>query len=376
MKILTEVRMKKETREILFKVILHMLAWAVLLGLPLYLMIRFEVKKDFLLTFYGINLINGLIFYTNYLILVPRLFFQKRKYKYYLSAIALIACFYFVSNFSMKILNTEERGDRNTEQFNRPPDEKINPGPPRGGELAYRFPLRTSHIMGYTSSAIFLVFFSLGLKVLERQSKIEKIQEEMEKEKLNSELAFLKNQISPHFFFNTLNNIYSLVSISPEDSQNAILRLSKLMRYLLYESEQGNTMLSQEIDFMNNYIDLMKLRTSEKVSLNICLPEKFEDRRIAPLLFVPFIENAFKHGISNREKSFIDISMEINGDSIIFRCSNSVHTAREIEAIGNKGGIGLENVKKRLNLLFPERHDLKISKSEKQFDVNLRINLS
>lgn len=376
MKILTEVRMKKETREILFKVILHMLAWAVLLGLPLYLMIRFEVKKDFLLTFYGINLINGLIFYTNYLILVPRLFFQKRKYKYYLSAIALIACFYFVSNFSMKILNTEERGDRNTEQFNRPPDEKINPGPPRGGELAYRFPLRTSHIMGYTSSAIFLVFFSLGLKVLERQSKIEKIQEEMEKEKLNSELAFLKNQISPHFFFNTLNNIYSLVSISPEDSQNAILRLSKLMRYLLYESEQGNTMLSQEIDFMNNYIDLMELRTSEKVSLNICLPEKFEDRRIAPLLFVPFIENAFKHGISNREKSFIDISMEINGDSIIFRCSNSVHTAREIEAIGNKGGIGLENVKKRLNLLFPERHDLKISKSEKQFDVNLRINLS
>lgn len=368
--------MKKETREILFKVILHMLAWAVLLGLPLYLMIRFEVKKDFLLTFYGINLINGLIFYTNYLILVPRLFFQKRKYKYYLSAIALIACFYFVSNFSMKILNTEERGDRNTEQFNRPPDEKINPGPPRGGELAYRFPLRTSHIMGYTSSAIFLVFFSLGLKVLERQSKIEKIQEEMEREKLNSELAFLKNQISPHFFFNTLNNIYSLVSISPEDSQNAILRLSKLMRYLLYESEQGNTMLSQEIDFMNNYIDLMKLRTSEKVSLNICLPEKFEDRRIAPLLFVPFIENAFKHGISNREKSFIDISMEINGDSIIFRCSNSVHTAREIEAIGNKGGIGLENVKKRLNLLFPERHDLKISKSEKKFDVNLRINLS
>lgn len=368
--------MKKETREILFKVILHMLAWAVLLGLPLYLMIRFEVKKDFLLTFYGINLINGLIFYTNYLILVPRLFFQKRKYKYYLSAIALIACFYFVSNFSMKILNTEERAERNTEQFNRPPDEKINPGPPRGGELAYRFPLRTSHIMGYTSSAIFLVFFSLGLKVLERQSKIEKIQEEMEREKLNSELAFLKNQISPHFFFNTLNNIYSLVSISPEDSQNAILRLSKLMRYLLYESEQGNTMLSQEIDFMNNYIDLMKLRTSEKVSLNISLPEKFEDRRIAPLLFVPFIENAFKHGISNREKSFIEISMTIDGDSIYFRCSNSIHTGREAGAIGNKGGIGLENVKKRLSLLFPAKHDLKIAKSEKQFDVILQINLS
>ena len=368
--------MKKETREILFKVILHMLAWAVLLGLPLYLMIRFEVKGGFLLTFYIISLINGLIFYINYLILVPRFFFRKRKYKYYLSALVLIACFYFVSDFSMKILNGNEPEARKTETFDRSPNDKINPGPPRGGPMAYRLPLRGSHFIGYFSTAVFLVFFSLGLKVLERQSKIEKLQEEMEREKLNSELAFLKNQISPHFFFNTLNNIYSLVSISPEDSQNAILRLSKLMRYLLYESEQGNTMLSQEIDFMNNYIDLMKLRTSEKVSLGVRLPEKFEDRGIAPLLFVPFIENAFKHGISNREKSFIDISMEIYGDSIIFRCSNSVHTARESETIGIKGGIGLENVKKRLGLLFPGRHDLKISKSEKQFDVILRINLS
>jgi len=367
--------MKKEKREVLFKVILHMLAWAVLLGLPLYLMIRFEVKEGFFLTFSIISLINGLIFYINYLLLVPRLFFRKRKYRYYLSALALIACFYFVSDFSMKVLNEKEPVAGNTETFDRPPDEKINPGPPRGGGL-YRLPLRGSHFMGYFSSAVFLVFFSLGLKVLERQSKIEKIQEEMEREKLNSELAFLKNQISPHFFFNTLNNIYSLVSISPEDSQNAILRLSKLMRYLLYESEQGNTMLSQEIDFMNNYIDLMKLRTSDKVTLNVRLPEKFEDRRIAPLLFIPFIENAFKHGISNREKSFIEISMEINAGSIIFRCSNSIHAGRDIDTSGNKGGIGLENVKKRLGLLFPEKHDLKISKSEKQFDVNLEILLA
>lgn len=368
--------MKKETREILFKVILHMLAWAVLLGLPLYLMIRFEVKKEFLLTFYIISLINGLIFYVNYLLLVPRFFFRKRKYRYYLSALTLIAFFYFVSDFSMKVLNEKEPEARNTETFDRPPDEKINPALPRGGALTYRMPFRGSHFMGYFSSSVFLVFFSLGLKVLERQSKIEKIQEEMEREKLNSELAFLKNQISPHFFFNTLNNIYSLVSISPEDSQNAILRLSKLMRYLLYESEQGDTMLSQEIDFMNNYIDLMKLRTSDKVYVNVRLPGKFEDRRIAPLLFVPFIENAFKHGISNREKSFIEISMEINDASIIFRCSNSIHAGRDIEATGIKGGIGLENVKKRLGLLFPAKHDLKITSNEKQFDVYLEILLS
>jgi hypothetical protein len=328
------------------------------------------------LTFYIIALINGLIFYINYLLLVPKLFFQRKKYRYYLSALALIICFYFVSDLSMKILYGRRSEEIKTEQFGKPPDEVKNPGPPGDEISGARYPFRGSRLMGYASSSIFLVFFSLGLKVLERQSKIEKMQEEMEKEKLNSELAFLKNQISPHFFFNTLNNIYSLISISPEDSQNAILQLSKLMRYLLYESEQGNTLLSQEISFMNNYIDLMKLRTSDKVTLTVKMPQKYDDRRIAPLIFIPFIENAFKHGISNREKSFIEISMETRGDAIIFKCSNSIYPGRENEANGNNGGIGLENAKKRLALLFPEQHDLKIIKTEKQFDVNLEIHLA
>jgi hypothetical protein len=368
--------MKKDRREILFKVSLHILAWAVMLGLPLYMLRRFELSDEFLLTFYLISFINGLIFYINYLILVPRFFFQKRKYRYYLSAFALLVSFYFISDFSMKVFNTRIPDQNKEEQFDRHPDERGVPGPPRGGTIGMRFPLRGSHIMGYTSTSAFLIFFSLGLRVLERQSKIEKLQEEMEMEKVNSELALLKNQISPHFFFNTLNNIYSLISISPEDSGNAILRLSKLMRYLLYESEQGKTMLSQELEFITNYIDLMKLRTSDKVSLAVSLPEKYDDREIAPLLFVPFIENAFKHGISYREKSFIEISMETEGNSIIFRCSNSIHQSREKETNGNRSGIGLENVKKRLSLLFPSRHNLKISKNEKRYDVYLELNLA
>ena len=175
------------------------------------------------------------------------------------------------------------------------------------------------HLYNYGFTSVFLIFFSLGLRVLERQSQIEKLQKEIEKEKLNSELAFLKNQISPHFFFNTLNNIYSLIGINTEDSQKAVLKLSKLMRYLLYESEHGNTMLSHEIDFMNNYIDLMKLRMSDRVSLNVHFPEEYDDRIIHPLLFIPFVENSFKHGISYREKSFIDISMTAEADSITFQ---------------------------------------------------------
>jgi LytS/YehU family sensor histidine kinase len=219
---------------------------------------------------------------------------------------------------------------------------------------------------------MFLVFFSVGMRVLERHSQTEKLQKELEKEKLNSELAFLKNQISPHFFFNTLNNIYSLISVNADDSQKAVLQLSRLMRYLLYDSEHGDTMLSNEIDFMNNYIDLMKLRMNDKIKLKVSFPEKYTDFNIPPLIFIPFIENAFKHGISYREKSFIEISMTTENESVKFRCANSLIKMREENDTGHSG-IGLENVTKRLNLLFPVQHELKINKSDTEFEVLLQI---
>jgi len=227
--------------------------------------------------------------------------------------------------------------------------------------------------VGYVSSSLFIVFLSLGVKVLERQSKVEKMQEEMEKEKLNAELAFLKNQISPHFFFNTLNNIYSLIGINAEDSQKAVLKLSKLMRYLLYESEHGDTKLSYEIDFMKNYIDLMKLRMSDKIDLTVSFPKKYEDKNIPPLLFIPFIENAFKHGISHREKSFIDINMMVSKELITFRCLNSLIKTKEDTSSVVNSGIGLDNAGKRLNLLFPGRHELRIDKGANTFEVFLTI---
>ncbi len=216
-------------------------------------------------------------------------------------------------------------------------------------------------------------FFHWVLRVLERQSKIEKMQEEMEKAKLNAELAFLKNQISPHFFFNTLNNIYSLIGINAEDSQEAVLKLSKLMRYLLYESEHGNTKLSYEIDFMKNYIDLMKLRMSKKVSLAVEFPENTDDINIPPLLFIPFIENAFKHGITTRGKSFISISLSSTPEVLIFKCSNSNAGKGTPDT---QRGIGLENAKKRLALLFPGKHDLDILKQDDEFRVLLSIKLA
>ena len=367
--------MKKNSRENIIKIILHILAWFLLLGLPFYSAKRFELGNDFLFMYYTVTLISGLIFYINYLILVPRFFFQKRKYKYYLSALILIIVFYFVTDISIKLIFSLVSKDNRTEQINRPPDQERRRMPPRNEIIGPGFPVREAHIIPYLSSSLFLVFFSLGLRALERQSRIEKMQEEMEREKLNSELAFLKNQVSPHFFFNTLNNIYSLISINAEDSRKAVLKLSKLMRYLLYESEQGNTKLSQEIDFMKNYIDLMKLRMSEKVTLSVSLPEEYENINIPPLLFIPFIENAFKHGISYREKSFIDINMLSGKDSITFRCINSTVGKNE-NGEKEHSGIGLENVSKRLSLLYPGKHDLKINRSESTFEVLLFISFT
>lgn len=368
--------MEKKTKERVTKIALHFLVWAFILGLPFYAARRMELDKKFLLIYYAFTSINGLIFYTNYLFLVPRFFFQKKKYRYYLSALVLIIAFYLLSNGIIGLIfNGEQELGSNARLENRMDQGKRDPGPPPAGFLRRSIPSPDAHFMGYVSSSLFIIFLSLGLRVLERQSEIEKLQEEMEKSRLNTELAFLKNQISPHFFFNTLNNIYSLIGINQEDSQNAVLKLSKLMRYLLYESEQGNTMLSSEIAFLNNYIDLMKLRMTDKIDLKVSFPEKYDDVTIPPLLFVPFIENAFKHGVSYREKSFIDISMKAGKDNLTLRCANSLLAKKE-GTDPSHSGIGLENVKKRLNLLFPGKYDLKISRSGNIFEVLLFINLA
>ncbi|MBK7626970.1 MAG: histidine kinase [Bacteroidales bacterium] len=357
------------------KIFLHVLAWAILLGLPLYFVQRFDVGNDFIWLYYISNVVSGIIFYLNYLVLVPRFFFNKKKLRYYLTVLGMLVFFFFASNGLNELVFKYVPGQAKSVIAGSQQNEMRKPGPPAPDKFLGRPPFRQMHLFNYVFTSMFLVFFSVGLRVLERHSDIEKWQKELEKEKLNSELAFLKNQISPHFFFNTLNNIYSLISINQDDSQKAVLKLSKLMRYLLYESEQGNTKLSNEIEFMNNYIDLMKLRMSEKINLSISFPEGYEDKSIPPLLFIPFIENAFKHGISYREKSFIDISMTTNHDSISFRCINSITKSREDSESGHSG-IGLENVSKRLNLLFPGSHDLKINKSDAEFEILLQIKIA
>lgn len=278
---------------------LHIGVWMILFILP-QLLVSTGDFPDFR-TFLGIffrTSIFAIIFYVNYLWLIPKFLNKSRGLLYLISLLGMILLLHFIIELSFDMIPAGINPDQTlTDQQ----DNTVRVG---NGIV---IPPRRMLMYNYFISAFLMSGFAIGLKYSEVMRKNERERKELQEEMLNSELALLKNQISPHFFFNTLNNIYSLIGINTDDARESVLNLSKLMRYLLYESEQGNTMLSREIDFMKNYIDLMKLRLSNKITLNVTLPEGFKDIEIPPLLFIPFIENAFKHGTSLQGNSIITI---------------------------------------------------------------------
>ncbi len=344
------------------KFTLHTIVWIIVILIGHYLhnlygggnVLRLYALYQFILS-------NAFIFYVGYLWLVPHYFVQNKQGTCFLFLIAIIIATQMGTTYIDRTFLTDPVADAKFREVMK----MIN-----GKEVQKTTYLAS--ILGQSMSSLLFSGFAIGLGVMEKLKQNEKKQKELEKEKLHSELAFLKNQVSPHFFFNTLNNIYSLIGIDGPTAQDSVLKLSKLMRYLLYESEHGETLMSHEIEFMNNYIDLMKLRLNSKVELQIDFPAEFPDFTIPPLLFVPFIENAFKHGISYRDRSFIHLQMKIDQEQIIFSSENSIGKGGHTQDLQHSG-IGLENVKKRLGLLFPDKHELKIENKDTIFCVELSI---
>jgi two-component system, LytTR family, sensor kinase len=221
--------------------------------------------------------------------------------------------------------------------------------------------------------ALLIAGFNTAIEVTNRWFAEEQARKEVEKEHMKSELAFLQNQVSPHFFMNTLNNIHSLIEADQQLAQNAVLKLSEMMRYLLYESGRGTTTLKKEIEFLMSYVKLMQLRVDESVKVEFDLPDNFINVNLPPLLFISFIENAFKHGVSYREPSALSFKLVQNADSLEFTSVNTVSGYQESASVINHGGIGLENIKKRLDLLYGGRHQLIIEDNKHEFKVKLRI---
>ena len=179
-------------------------------------------------------------------------------------------------------------------------------------------------------------------------------QQERKQKEVEAELAWLKNQITPHFLFNTLNNISSLAQIDGDETQEAIMQLSDLLRYAMYETNKPRVRLDGEVDFMRNYIELMKLRCNEMTTVSALFHVEEPQSEVAPLLFISLIENAFKHGINSNEPATINIRLEQQGQTLLFDCDNTNNPKPTKDRSGS--GIGLDNTRRRLDLLYPGRY--------------------
>ena len=235
----------------------------------------------------------------------------------------------------------------------------------------YPIPPFTIRYLIHCVIAFLMVGFNIAVKLFFKSFGDEEMLKELEHQRLQSELQYLKYQINPHFFMNTLNNIHALVDMDAGKAKRTIVELSKLMRYVLYEASNRTILLSREIQFLDNYIALMKLRYTGRVRIECCMPDEVPEVQIPPLLFISFVENAFKHGVSYQEESFIRVFMSVEDGRLVFRCSNSNH-GRSVE---QHHGIGLENIRKRLRLLFGQDYTLSINERDDSFNVLLIIPL-
>ena len=218
---------------------------------------------------------------------------------------------------------------------------------------------------------VLMLGMNLGVKLYFKQRSDQKHLAQLERQNLEQQLEYLKYQINPHFFMNTLNNIHALVDIDPEKAKSTILELSKMMRFMLYEGSKSVVPLEREMTFLQNYITLMKLRYTDKVRISVDVPASLPNKDVPPLMFITFVENAFKHGVSYRQESFIDIAMAIASDHLTFTCVNSRIPKEE----DKHGGVGLANVRQRLDLIYGQNYQLDIRDEQTSYTVKLTLPL-
>lgn len=237
-------------------------------------------------------------------------------------------------------------------------------------------PQRLSRLFSLTLLLHLLIMLvAVAYRLIKEQYRNEHLKQLVEKEKLQTELDFLKSQINPHFLFNTLNNLFSEARKHENPTlSNGIAKLSHMMRYMLHDSNVAFISLEREVEYLNSYIELQMLRISSEDAFELKkdIPLFNPNIKIAPILFQPFIENAFKHGLSLEDASYVHLSLAIEENVLIFKVENSL--SKDIRSIENSG-IGLSNIRRRLALIYPNRHEIYTKKLENKFEVILKINL-
>ena len=300
------------------------------------------------LAFHMISML--VICYFNYSILLPRFLRNKNLGRYLIEFIPIFLIYSFFVVIGKRFIISSF-------------DPSVN------WIYSWRFTLNV------TLSIFFLILFVGLIRFVEDWFELEAHKSQLENEQLTSELKFLKAQVNPHFLFNTLNNLYYLSLNNSPNTPELIAQLSQMMRYMLYDSNHPRVALSKEVDYIKNYIKLEKLRLNENVPIDLAIVGNIENVTIAPLILIPFIENAFKHGISNSVKgSWIKIYISINGSSCIYQVSNS-KVEENKKTITEKSGIGLNNVKRRLDLSYPDTYTMAVDENENSYNVTLRLSL-
>ncbi len=230
---------------------------------------------------------------------------------------------------------------------------------------------------------IFTFFVASGstiVKIISDWLRHLRERQELQTQTMQSELRFLKSQINPHFLFNTLNNLYALTLKKSDKAPEIVIKLSEMMRYMLYECNEKKVLLSKEINYIKNYLDLERLRQGKNVAIDFEVEGHASEQKIAPLMFIPFLENSFKHGLNNHiSQGFVHIKLQIEGPKVHFFIENSKADALPSHipnANRKSGGIGLVNVKRRLNILYLNKYDLKINNKPKSYAVSLDIDLA
>ena len=324
-----------------------------------------------------------IIFLVNNFLLSTKLLFRSKYLAYIISCLVLLVSVTLLDNvlvksqmkhrmeiFAKKQPIKDKAHIPFQEHGNCPPMQIEKMHPP---ERHLMPPMKIFFSLSVLSIGLLVIGFNSGVKIFVRWTIETEERNEKERHYLATELAYLKQQISPHFFMNTLNNIHALIDIEPEKAKDSIIKLSQLMRYLLYESENDKTLLSKEIEFLESYIELMRLRYDEtKLSIEIAYKANLQPVYVPSLLFLPLIENAFKHGINHRLKSFVNMKFDIENDKLVFSIINS-NFPKPQTTMSDASGIGLENIRKRLALIYDNDYILQINSDNEVFNVSLSI---
>ena len=383
--------------------IIYLLFWSVLLLSPLFgAFIKSAFYKDNtflptvdeLVAFWGFLLPAIILFFINNNILMPFLLYKKkgRHFVLYLLCVIVVSAIVFMAfpvndpPFRQGVLF----GDMQQPLFDAPPVlpdieqmplppldvpemERLQPPPFFGERDVWMFFSHPKNIRILLT--LFVLVFNVCVRLFFFTIRRDESIKELEKEKLRSNLEYLKYQINPHFFMNSLNNIHALIDIDKEKAQNTVVELSKMMRYVLYDKSPMFVPLEKEVQFLGSYIDIMRLRYTDKLEITTDFSTEPNGVYVPSLLFMQFLENAFKHGVTYKKKSRIEVSLaadEAEGN-VVFTCRNTLPDASKTESLRTNSGIGVENARKRLELLFGGKAQLYISNTGEWYNVELKI---